>query len=264
MDSEWDKDFLGIRGRWVGIGGLKWWILKGDSAQQMKDSENQTEKGQSSDAAMSLFKITGVDRSGVKKSIALEAANERQAIELAKQQGIHPTQMTKVKRQVKQHPAEKKAHDEQFDAAIQASLLEKLASADDDKKKAPVTAPHEIAKAVNAVTVVGIIQYDPVVIQQYARGMYKRARRIIFEYTIAGGFFFAVCGCLIIGMLLGRGGDLSTGVFLLAGVISFSIGAYIGYQKGVSQAFWCKFAAQRELCQAQIEVNIRNKGHAKC
>lgn len=78
---------------------------------------------------MTLFKITGVDDSGTTKSIALEANDERQAIEFAKRQGIHPTHMTKVKQQTKKKTkSDRTQEDEQFSKVIEASLVEKQPS----------------------------------------------------------------------------------------------------------------------------------------
>lgn len=87
--------------------------------------------------------------------------------------------------------------------------------------------------------------------------MYQRAERITVEYTVAGGIFFVICGCLIMAMLSGSRGDMRHEGLLVVMVISFIIGAFIGYQAGVSRAFWCKFAAHQALCQAEIELNTR-------
>lgn len=206
-----------------------------------------------------LFKITGVDDTGATKSIALEATDERQAIEFAKRQRIHPTHMTKVKQQTKKRTKpDKNQEDEQFSKAIEASLVEKQSSdTQEDRLQKERSSPFR--QSIRSATIDNTVEYDPAIIQQYARRMYKKAERITVEYTVAGGLFFVVVGFLILTMLAARSGSMGTEGSLFIIAISFLFGAFIGYQTGVSRAFWCKFAAHQALCQMHIEANTRTQ-----
>jgi hypothetical protein len=212
-----------------------------------------SETGKKSEG-MKLFKITGVDSSGTTKSIALEAADERQAVESAKRKGIYPTQVTQVKRQAKDKSVQPPL-DDSFSKAIEDALGEKTADNTSREQDNHTSAPRQSRKPATAKD----IEYDPAIIQQYARRMYKKAERIIAEFTIAGAIFFVILGCLIMTILAGPAGHIRPEGLLAVIVISFLIGAYLGYHSGVCRAFWLRIAAHKALCQMHIEENTRSQ-----
>lgn len=86
------------------------------------------------------------------------------------------------------------------------------------------------------------IQYDPIVVQDLARRLYRRAAFTLIFWPVFG----AICGAAA-----GReiGGDTAT-------VIGAALGVFLGYLLGSLRSLNMKVRAQTPLCQQQIEENI--------
>jgi uncharacterized membrane protein YbjE (DUF340 family) len=91
------------------------------------------------------------------------------------------------------------------------------------------------------------MEYDKMIIEQFADKLYKRASSTIATYTVLG---------LLIGLFVGAAVFASTksGLFFL---LSLLVCGFIGYAIGSDKAFLLKLQAQLALCQAQIETNTK-------
>ena len=91
--------------------------------------------------------------------------------------------------------------------------------------------------------------YDPVVIQEFAEKMYKRANSIIVSATLLG---------ILLGVGLGAYfGRFIFGYSQLLPVVGLIFGGIIGYVIGANRSFVLKLQAQTALCQMKIEQNTR-------
>jgi hypothetical protein len=82
------------------------------------------------------------------------------------------------------------------------------------------------------------IQYDPQVIQQNARRLYREAQ-------------FATLSMTLLGILIGTVVGIGVGQ-LVGGVIGLGLGLLVGYMVGRQRAFALELQAQLTLCQAHI------------
>jgi uncharacterized membrane protein YeaQ/YmgE (transglycosylase-associated protein family) len=101
-----------------------------------------------------------------------------------------------------------------------------------------------------------MVRYDPDVIQEFAEGLYRKARGIILSHTLLGILVGAVAGFAVgAASSHGRNGIPNMTMFLtLVGALLF--GAF-GYSIGVQRSFYLRLQAQTALCQRQIEENTR-------
>ena len=98
--------------------------------------------------------------------------------------------------------------------------------------------------------------YDENILQQYADGLYREAKSIMFSTALVYGLVSFLIAILI-ALLLGRvGTDMET-ISEFAMVIVPVIGIIFGILAGRQKAFHLKLQAQQILCQRQIEVNTR-------
>ena len=97
------------------------------------------------------------------------------------------------------------------------------------------------------------IEYDPNIIQEFAKRLYRQASTIVAAYVIGGILVGAIIGSILVA--LPRGANIAPGVGLLFGGI---FGGIFGYIRGAEKAFKLKLEAQLALCQVQIESNTRS------
>lgn len=95
-----------------------------------------------------------------------------------------------------------------------------------------------------------MIEYDPVVIQSFAAGLYRLADNIVLSTTIIGAIIGGVLG-------FGAGSFLGDGAGTMLGLIGLAGGGYMGRSRGVSKTFMLRLEAQLALCQVEIEINTR-------
>jgi len=95
-----------------------------------------------------------------------------------------------------------------------------------------------------------MIEYDPNVIQEYAKGLYEQSRSVVTCYFFIGIF---------LGMLVfWKVSEILVADFdFLIIAIGVLIGGVIGYGTGKSRAFEMKLAAQQALCQVEIAKNTK-------
>jgi hypothetical protein len=89
------------------------------------------------------------------------------------------------------------------------------------------------------------IQYDPAVVGQLAKRLYRRAVFVLF--------FYPALGVLLLG-LNGYTSGIKHGV-----VIGAVLGAFFGYLFATLRSMTLKMRAQNALCLARIEENTRAK-----
>jgi len=98
------------------------------------------------------------------------------------------------------------------------------------------------------------INYDPKIIQEFARRLYKQAASIIVTATIVGAVFGAIIGGIIVNATsLHR--DMDPTVGILIGAAFFGL---FGFSVGRERAFKLKLQAQIALCQVKIEENTQS------
>ena len=95
--------------------------------------------------------------------------------------------------------------------------------------------------------------YDPSVIHEFAKRLYKQASSLVLNSTILWGFLCAGGGALAALALQ----PFDYGPVVVA--VSTLLGAIAGYNRGLEQAFRLRLEAQTALCQVQIEINTRLK-----
>lgn len=88
--------------------------------------------------------------------------------------------------------------------------------------------------------------YDPTVIQEFAKRLYDRADSVVRGWMLMGGLLGLFFGAFLIAILHSFGP-----------LLGMAIGAYIGYGIGKEKAFMIRLQAQTALCQAKIEENTR-------
>lgn len=98
----------------------------------------------------------------------------------------------------------------------------------------------------------GLIAYDPQIIQDFAKRLYRQAATIIVAYVIGGILLGAIIGSILVA--LPRGGHIETSTGEIFGII---LGGAFGYIGGAEKAFRLKLEAQLALCQVQIESNTK-------
>lgn len=96
----------------------------------------------------------------------------------------------------------------------------------------------------------GLIEYDPVVIQSFAAGLYRLADSIVLSSTIIGAIIGGVVG-------FGAGSFMSSGASMMLGLFGLAAGGYMGRSRGLSKTFMLRLEAQLALCQVEIELNTR-------
>lgn len=94
------------------------------------------------------------------------------------------------------------------------------------------------------------VQFDPDVIEEYARGLYARARAVVIWSALVGLVVGTVAAAVLARALV-----VTAGLAELA--IGASIGGMLGVAHGKARAFGLILQAQVALCQLQIEKNTR-------
>ena len=98
------------------------------------------------------------------------------------------------------------------------------------------------------------INYDPKIIQEFAKRLYKQAASIVIVYTVLGAILGIIIGGIIVnGTSLHR--DMNPLIGILIGAAFFGL---FGFSIGRERAFKLKLQAQTALCQVKIEENTRN------
>lgn len=92
-------------------------------------------------------------------------------------------------------------------------------------------------------------EYDPAIIQQFADNLYKKAQKIITEFTISGMLISAVLGMFLYFSPLKNS--------IIIWVVAIPLPSFVGYTIGSQLAFSLKLKAQIALCMMQIEENTR-------
>lgn len=96
-----------------------------------------------------------------------------------------------------------------------------------------------------------MVEYDPVVIQSFADGLYRAADRIVLFSTILGALFGGAVG-FGLGLAMSSGGGA---ILALPGLV---VGGFMGHSRGMSKTFQLRLEAQLALCQVEIEFNTRS------
>ena len=96
------------------------------------------------------------------------------------------------------------------------------------------------------------IPYDPQIIQEFAKRLYRQAATITAVYVIVGILFGALIGSILV--TLPRGLHIEAGTGAAIGIV---LGGIFGYARGTEKAFKLKLDAQLALCQVQTESNTR-------
>ena len=97
------------------------------------------------------------------------------------------------------------------------------------------------------------ISYDPEIIHEFAKRLYKQAASILIVYTVLGAVMGAAIGAIIVNATsLHR--DMNPMIGVLIGAAFFGL---FGFSIGRERAFKLKLQAQTALCQVKIEENTR-------
>ncbi|MEE9212698.1 MAG: hypothetical protein V3U29_08600 [Phycisphaeraceae bacterium] len=96
-----------------------------------------------------------------------------------------------------------------------------------------------------------MIQYDPTILQKFARRLYRRANSVLFSWVFVGTLLGAFGGGA-------AWSSLQSGPILIMVVAGAIIGAVVGYINGSERSFRLKLEAQLSLCQVQIEKNTNH------
>ena len=96
------------------------------------------------------------------------------------------------------------------------------------------------------------IEYNPEIIQEFAKRLYRQANGVIISYTIVGLLIGLLVGFVFMALTRGRATEIP---------IVFSISCFvfslIGFLRGREKAMWLKLKAQLALCQIEIEKNTK-------
>jgi 4-hydroxybenzoate polyprenyltransferase len=92
-----------------------------------------------------------------------------------------------------------------------------------------------------------MINYDSMVLQEYAERLYTQASGITVKYALGFGVL-----CAAIGAAVSQAFGLPP-LTLWLGIVGAVLGALVGQSKG----FQYRLQAQTVLCQVQIEANTR-------
>jgi hypothetical protein len=95
-----------------------------------------------------------------------------------------------------------------------------------------------------------MVEYDPKVIEEFARRLYSQSKATTMRHFCIGLSF----GVIIFG---GISAALVHGYDALIISIGAFIGAVMGYGSGQGKAFEQRLQAQSALCQVRIESNTR-------
>jgi glucose uptake protein GlcU len=95
--------------------------------------------------------------------------------------------------------------------------------------------------------------YDPVIIQQFADALYKKASSIVAVCTIRGLLLGAIIAALAIFAIP----QSNPAISLILWPVGPLFGALCGWRIGQARAFGFRLEAQKALCQLQIEKNTR-------
>lgn len=102
--------------------------------------------------------------------------------------------------------------------------------------------------AAAMMTTSAAIQYDPVVIQSYAKHLYARANMVTVVYALIGALFLAATFGTV-----GAVADSIEAGLVLGALAGGSVGYFIGNMKANA----LRLEAQLAMCQVQIEMNTR-------
>ena len=97
-------------------------------------------------------------------------------------------------------------------------------------------------------------QFEPAIIEEYAKRLYGKARSVVIGSSVAGGLLGAGFGAVPL-TSLGAAWPVPSSFGFATLVIGGITGALIGYVVADARAFGYLLQAQSALCQLQIERN---------
>lgn len=97
------------------------------------------------------------------------------------------------------------------------------------------------------------IAYDPEIILEFARRLYRHAATIMYTYPAIGFLLGTTLGVILINLIGTKQGPPP----IFGGMIIGAIFCIIGFAIAKERAFKLKLQAQISLCQVQVEKNTQ-------
>lgn len=100
------------------------------------------------------------------------------------------------------------------------------------------------------------ISYDPKLINQAVKSLYKEASIVIIRVTLLYGLISLILGAVIGVSFNSLLPEPNFSIPLILSIISTPLGAFYGYKVGTGKSILLKLQAQNSLCLVEIEKKL--------